>query len=738
MIIEDKLLGVTKIVFHGLESIPLTSIHRYARMRIQQRLVLDLLCNTECHGDHCRSHMRWRSDVLETSSGKAIALTGVLVTKLTTGRLVNGSSCDGIDMVIKYLDLEPKRKEDAQISQRKMNIAGGHADDDAKSMKKKEEGNSPSYDVEDDNAHINEVRYATNDDYAYDHDNLTHDEATTVSKVVEFERSNLDNGNAPPITQVVEGVETIIAPTIAKEKAQRRLELKARSTLLMGILIEHQLKFNSIKDAKSLFQAIKKKFGRNAATKKTQRNLLKNKPEIDTLSLYDLYNNLNIYEPKVKRTSSSNTNTQNVAFLSSNNTSNTNGGVNTAHGVTTANTQATAVNSKIINNLSDAVLCSFYASQPNSPQLDNKDLKQIHLDDLEEMDLRWQMVMLTMRARRFLNNNGRKFSMNGNETIRTVPVETPASSALVSCDGLRGYDWSDQAKDGPTNFALMAFFSTSSNSEIIDKCKTGLGYNTIPPPYTRNFLPPNPDLSGLEEFVNEPTIKKPAVETSEAKGSAVKPKEVSTAHPKSIVNVARQVSYLSKSAHSSVKRPIHQKTSFTYNNIPQKVNTVRSKTINTARPKAVVNTVLGNRVNAVKALACWVWKPKTKVIDHVSKYNSASITLKKFDYVDAQGRSKHITGNMSYLKDYKEVDGGYVAFGGIENLVDLKVKVIRCDNRTEFKNRKMNQFYKMKGIIRQYSVARTPQQNGVAERGNKTLIEAARTMLAGLKLPTTF
>ncbi|GKF07443.1 putative ribonuclease H-like domain-containing protein [Tanacetum coccineum] len=75
---------------------------------------------------------------------------------------------------------------------------------------------------------------------------------------------------------------------------------------------------------------------------------------------------------------------------------------------------------------------------------------------------------------------------------------------------------------------------------------------------------------------------------------------------------------------------------------------------------------------------------------------------------------------------------------GIENLVDHKVKVIRCDNGTEFKNREMNQFCKMKGILRQFSVARTPQQNGVIERRNKTLIEAARTMLADSKLPTTF
>nr|GEZ42123.1 ribonuclease H-like domain-containing protein [Tanacetum cinerariifolium] len=74
----------------------------------------------------------------------------------------------------------------------------------------------------------------------------------------------------------------------------------------------------------------------------------------------------------------------------------------------------------------------------------------------------------------------------------------------------------------------------------------------------------------------------------------------------------------------------------------------------------------------------------------------------------------------------------------IENLVDKKVKVIRCNNGTEFKNSVMNDFCAMKGIRREFSVARTPQQNGVAERRNRTLIEAARTMLADSKLPTIF
>ncbi|GKF23286.1 putative ribonuclease H-like domain-containing protein [Tanacetum coccineum] len=74
----------------------------------------------------------------------------------------------------------------------------------------------------------------------------------------------------------------------------------------------------------------------------------------------------------------------------------------------------------------------------------------------------------------------------------------------------------------------------------------------------------------------------------------------------------------------------------------------------------------------------------------------------------------------------------------IENKINHKVKIIRCDNGTEFKNNDLNQFCGLKGIMREFSVSRTPQQNGVAERKNRSLIEAARTMLADSLLPTTF
>ncbi|GJZ90369.1 hypothetical protein Tco_0662296 [Tanacetum coccineum] len=199
----------------------------------------------------------------------------------------------------------------------------------------------------------------------------------------------IENGATLPKIVVVEGVEKVMPITSAKDKAQRRLEVKARSTLITGIPNEHQLKFNSIKDAKKLLEAVEKSFGGNAGTKKTQRYLLKqqyenftapsldmldksligfkslNKAELETMSMDDLYINLKVYEPEVKGMSSSSSSTQNMAFVSSlnNNTSSSNEAVNAAHGVTTTSTQVNTAYSTNIDNLSDAVICPFFASQ---------------------------------------------------------------------------------------------------------------------------------------------------------------------------------------------------------------------------------------------------------------------------------------------------------------------------------------------------------------------------------------
>ncbi|GKA31656.1 retrovirus-related pol polyprotein from transposon TNT 1-94 [Tanacetum coccineum] len=469
----------------------------------------------------------------------------------------------------------------------------------------------------------------------------------------------------------------------------------------------------------------------------THAGLWRNKANLDTMSMDDLYHNLKVYEQKLKELSSSSSRRTEHGFcvLFKNNTSRTNG-------------------------------ASLYYS---------------------DIILAHGVLLLASKCKALRNQDNK----NKESLTKSVHVETSTSTALLSCDGLGGYDWSDQAKKGP-NYALMAFSSDSETSlksveeklevykanesiysqdikglkfeihigeitirelrkkletvqkekddiqlnvdkfehaskslnklikcQIVDNCKKGLGYenyNAVPSPYTGNFMPSTLNLSftSLEEFVNEPVV-----ENSKAMSSKEEPKVVTKNDDASIIK-----EWVSNDEEEDVSQPKIEKK--------------------TVRPSIVKKEFF-----------------KSKYQEKTTRK-----TVKQDKGVIDSRCSRHMTGNMSYLTDYEEIDGGYVAFRenpkeeksqelvplildetsgilksfitGIENLVDHKVKVIRCDNGTEFKNREMNQFCEMKGILRQFSVARTPQQNGVAERRNRTLIEAARTMLADSKLPTTF
>ncbi|GKD69481.1 ribonuclease H-like domain-containing protein [Tanacetum coccineum] len=216
---------------------------------------------------------------------------------------------------------------------------------------------------------------------------------------------------------------------------------------------------------------------------KTHALIWRNKEEIETISLDDLYNKLKIYEPKLRRSTITNQNLQNVAFVSSNSTNNNNSineVDNTTYGVSAAHTQSNPTSE---DNLSDAMIFAFLASQPNSPQILGEDIEQIDPDDLEEMDLQWEMAMLTIRPRRFFKRTGRQLDVNGQRVgfnrskvecynchkyghfvreckaprnqenrgreinRRTVIVETPTENALVAQDKIGGYDWSYQPEE---------------------------------------------------------------------------------------------------------------------------------------------------------------------------------------------------------------------------------------------------------------------------------------------------
>nr|GEX96509.1 hypothetical protein [Tanacetum cinerariifolium] len=203
------------------------------------------------------------------------------------------------------------------------------------------------------------------------------------------------NGDSPTPTRDVDGVVQAVGPTITKQRLAKNNELKARGTLLIDFPDKHQLKFNTHKDANSLMEAIEKRFGGNKETKKVQKTLLKQQyknfsgsssESLDQIHdrLQKLISHLEILGESLSQEDI------NMKFLKSLPTD-TNEPVSDVTNVSAASTKVPASVLPNVDNLSDVVIYSFFASQSNNPQLDNDDLKQINNDDLEEMDLKWEM-----------------------------------------------------------------------------------------------------------------------------------------------------------------------------------------------------------------------------------------------------------------------------------------------------------------------------------------------------------
>ncbi|GJW39105.1 putative ribonuclease H-like domain-containing protein [Tanacetum coccineum] len=333
-----------------------------------------------------------------------------------------------------------------------------------------------------------------------------------------------------PVTAIETGPSTALkmtVPSTTKENICKKNDVKARSLLLMALPNEHQLTFDQYVDAQSMFAAIKARFEGNEATKKTQKALLKqqyenfnasssesldsifnrlqklmNKPDFDTMGLDDLYNNFKIVEQKVKRSAGANNDDKNLAFLTTSGASSTNN-INTVNpevctGTSKVNTASTEISTA---SFGDAMVYAFLSTQSQGSQLVHEDLEQLHDDDLEEMDLKWNMALLSMRARKFYQRTGRKIIIDGSSTAgydkskvecfnchkmghfarecraprskdnrnwnqgsssKAVRIEDASEKAMCAIDGA-GFDWSDMAEEEiQANMALMAF----SDSEV--------------------------------------------------------------------------------------------------------------------------------------------------------------------------------------------------------------------------------------------------------------------------------
>nr|GEV03885.1 hypothetical protein [Tanacetum cinerariifolium] len=293
-----------------------------------------------------------------------------------------------------------------------------------------------------------------------------------------------------------------------EDMQKRRNDVKARTTLLLALLDEHQLIFIKYKTAQELWAAILKTFGGNEATKKTKRNQLKqqygnfkaegtetleqtfnrllapewlmytivwrNRSDLDTMSLDDLYNHLKVYEPEVQKKSESNS--QNMAFISSAKNSSGKEEVNTAS-IPTASTQVFPASANVAAvSISLDTICAYIASQSNGSQIKYEDINQIDEDDIKEMDIK------ECRAPRSQDRGRRENFKHGSKT------EEQALKALMAIDGV-GWDWSYMAneeenhalvadQEAPTEFSLMA--KSNSNNKVFDNslCSKACKKNT--------------------------------------------------------------------------------------------------------------------------------------------------------------------------------------------------------------------------------------------------------------------
>nr|GEV78265.1 hypothetical protein [Tanacetum cinerariifolium] len=387
-------------------------------------------------------------------------------------------------------------------------------------------------------------------------------------------------------TRFVNGVETPYPPTTVEEKLARKNKLKARGTLLMALPNEHQLKFNSYKTVKSLMKAIKKRFG-----------------------------------------------------------------VNTSHGVSAANSKTNDSNLPNVNSLRDELKVVDGNVDYESQNIPTEKKEGIYVlkeqRPLALTRLRWNGIIVkedvilpgnvgllsikTTRTGRHpeglcqdkaITELRQKFEKAKKERDDLKLTLEKFQDSSKNLSRLLDSQQTDKSKTG-LGYDSQGFDSSVLENQVNEKYNIGEGYHAVLPPYTGNFMPPKSDLVFADEHVvNESVTSLPDITKSKVKTSETKLKNIKPSFAK--VKFVKPTEHM-KSPRKSIKK---------------KENNRQTKYLrkNSQSPR-VVSVVQGNKENAVKSSACWIWRPTGNVINHIFK-DSESYMLKRFNYVDLQGRLK--------------------------------------------------------------------------------------------------
>ncbi|GJY08702.1 hypothetical protein Tco_0375756 [Tanacetum coccineum] len=560
-------------------------------------------------------------------------------------------------------------------------------------------------------------------------------------------------------------------------------ELKARSTLLMDLPNEHQLKFNSYKDAKTLMQAIENRFGEVIEQTYKRLQMLisqlemhgeRNKPEIETLSLDDLFNNLKAYESEVKhcyadyegkkipeeywkeaghgqqrknwcdgfgydwsdQAEEGPTNFALMAYSSTSSTSSTNSEVSNDSNCCSSCLECVKdlkeQNEQLVKDLRTARISAVsyktglesvearllvFKKNKSVYEEDIKLLKrEIYLRDLDITELKRKLELATKekdkeRKWRLIIKDWVSDSDEENvPKVKTVemfnkpsfakinfvksteqvksPRKTSVDKNRQNTPSPRGNkrNWNQQMSQKlGSDFEMFnkACHVCGSFDHLKNDCNNWYNNERFAKPVWTNVQRVNKqNFSKLTHPSPKRNMVPRTVLTRSGLISVNAVRPVNTVQSRTTVNNAGPMKNVINNAYSTTRRPFNKITTTNNSNFTKKVNTVKGTRVNTARPKAVISAVKGNKGNAVKASACWVWRPKHKILDHGNPQQD----LKDKGVIDS-GCSRHMTGNKSYLTDYEEIDGGFVAFGGNSKggkITGKAVIIIENDSKETF------------------------------------------------------